>query len=415
MNALQIPDFVRAQDAADPLRGRRAQFILPEGVIYLDGNSLGPATYAGLAALEQASHGEWAQGLIRSWNDAAWVSLGQRLGAQIAPLIGAAADEVVVADSTSINCYKALHAACAMRPERSVIVAEAGSFPTDLYMAEGVVANLRDHRLRLEGRDAESIDDLINEHAAVVLVNHVDYRTGRLRDMAALNARIHAAGALSVWDLSHSAGALPVHLAADGADFAIGCGYKYLNGGPGAPAYIYAARRHHAGLQQPLSGWWGHARPFDFVPEYEPITGVGRLQVGTPSVLAMRTLEGALSVWDGVDLAQLRGKSLALAKLFIDTAEGASTDLGLRLASPRVDAERGSQVSFSHPDAYPVMQALIERGIIGDFRAPDLLRFGFAPLYLSYSEVWLAAQTLIDVLRSGLWRQERFARRAAAT
>ena len=409
------PDPITALDAADPLRGQREHFILPADTIYLDGNSLGPATHASLAALATASRDEWAQGLIRSWNSADWVRLSERVGARIAPLIGAQAAEVIACDSTSVNLYKALHAACNLRPGRTTIVAEAGSFPTDLYIAEGVLSTRPAWQLRLEGRDGERLEDLIDSHTAVVLVNHVDYRTGRLRDMAALTRMTHAQGALVVWDLSHSAGALPVALNAADADFAVGCSYKYLNGGPGAPAYVFAARRHQATVQQPLSGWWGHARPFAFETGYAPEAGVRRFTAGTPSVLAMRALEGALSVWDAVDMAQLRAKSQALSALFIAEVEAACAGLELTLASPRAAAQRGSQVSFAHPQAYPVMQALIACGVIGDFRAPNLLRFGFTPLYIGYADVWRAAQILAEVLRSERWREPRFAQRAAVT
>ena len=408
-----VPNAIAALDAADPLRAMRERFILPADTIYLDGNSLGPATHASLAVLETASREEWAQGLIRSWHTAGWVSLSEQLGARIARLIGAGEDEVVVCDSTSVNLYKVLHAACALRPGRTIIVAEAGSFPTDLYIAEGLLSTRPYLQLRLEGRDGERLEDLIDSNTAVVLVNHVDYRTGRLRDMAALTRLSHEHGALAVWDLSHSAGALPVALNVADADFAVGCSYKYLNGGPGAPAYVFAARRHHATVQQPLSGWWGHARPFAFETGYAPEAGVRRFTAGTPSVLAMRALEGALSVWDAVDMAQLRAKSQALSALFIAEVEAACAGLELTLASPRAAAQRGSQVSFAHPQAYPVMQALIACGVIGDFRAPNLLRFGFTPLYIGYADVWRAAQILAEVLRSERWREPRFAQRAA--
>lgn len=412
------PADIAALDLADPLRHCRDQFILPEGIIYLDGNSLGPATYSGLAALHQAAHQEWAQGLIRSWNEAGWFDLPSRLGGRLARLIGAEADEVVVTDSTSINLYKALHAACAARPGRAAVVAESDSFPTDIYVSEGVVATLSGHHLRLaapDGSGGATLEDLIDEDTAVVLVNHVDYRSGRLRDMAALTALAHARGALVVWDLCHSAGALPVTLNACAADFAVGCSYKYLNGGPGAPAFIFAARRHHATLRQPLSGWWGHARPFAFETGFNADPGARRLLVGTQPMLSLRALDGALDAWDEIDMAIVRAKSIALTDLFIVEVERLAAGHGLRLATPRESSQRGSQVSFAHGHAYPLMQALIAQGVIGDFRAPDRVRFGFAPLYLSYAEVWRTAQIIGEVLTSGVWCEARFAQRAAVT
>ena len=412
-----IPDLaaVKAMDAADGLRSFRDRFTLPEGVVYLDGNSLGAASPAVFAAVQRAAAEEWGQGLIRSWNTAGWYDLPARLGDRIGRLIGAAPGQTVVCDTTSINIYKALHAAVAMRPGRSVIVAEGGSFPTDLYMAEGVASTIAGATLRLEGVHAPTIEELIDETVAVVLVNHVNYKSGDMRDMAALTRRIHDAGALVVWDLCHSAGALPVDLDAAGADLAVGCTYKYLNGGPGSPAFIYAAARHHAALSQPLSGWFGHARPFAFEQSYAPAEGIRRFLCGTQPVLALSALDAALGLWDEVDMQALRAKSVALTELFIRLVEAKCGAYGVRLEGPRDPARRGSQVSFVHPHAYEIMQALIERGVIGDFRAPATLRFGFTPLYVGFEDAWKAAGVLEDILRSEAWKAPRFAVRAAVT
>ncbi|MBD9529319.1 kynureninase [Paracoccus sp. PAR01] len=415
MTALPSSDDIARMDAADPLAALRERFLLTKGEVYLDGNSLGAASIDALAALQVAARDEWSRDLIRSWNSAGWFDLPVELGDSIGRLIGAAAGQVVVTDTTSINIYKALHAAIGLRPGRDVIVAEAGSFPTDLYMAEGVISTLPGMSLRLEGRDAPRIEDLLDERVAVVLVNHVNYRSGELRDMAALTRKIHASGALVVWDLCHSAGALPVELDASNADFAVGCSYKYLNGGPGAPAFLYAAHRHLGQVAQPLSGWWGHARPFAFETGYAGDPGIRRFQCGTQPVLSLRALKGALDIWDQVDMQALRTKSLALTDLFIELVEGQCAGLGLTLQTPRESAQRGSQVAFAHENAYAVMQALIARGVIGDFRAPDILRFGFAPLYLSHVDVARAADVLRDVLQTEEWREARFAVRAAVT
>lgn len=412
-----LPDLaaVDAMDAADPLRRMRDRFILPEGVIYLDGNSLGAASPSAFAELQKASAQEWAQGLIRSWNMAGWFDLPTRLGDRVGRLIGAAAGQTVVCDTTSINIYKALHAAMALRPERSVLVAEAGSFPTDLYVAEGVASTIPGSVLRLEGVEAPTIEELIGEDVAAVLINHVNYKTGELRDMAALTRRIHAAGAVAVWDLCHSAGALPVDLDGAGADFAVGCTYKYLNGGPGSPAFVYAAARHHGDIRQPLSGWWGHARPFAFETNYAAGSGIRRFLCGTQPVLSLRALEGALALWDEVDMATLRAKSIGLADLFIELVEAKCGSYGVRLESPRDGTRRGSQVSFAHEHGYEIMQALIERGVIGDFRAPSTMRFGFTPLYTSFRDVWEAVVALEEILRGETWKHERFSVRAAVT
>lgn len=400
-----------AADAADPLAGFRSRFRLPPGVIYLDGNSLGAAPDAALDALDEAARHEWAGQLIASWNTAGWFDLPVRLGDRIAPLIGADAGEVVVCDTTSINIFKALHAGLSLRPDRRVIVAEAGSFPTDLYVAQGVCASRPGTELRLEGVDAPEIEALIGPDVAVVLVNQVDYRTGRMRDVAALTAQAHAAGAVIVWDLCHSAGVMPVGLNAAGADLAVGCTYKYLNGGPGSPAYVYCARRHQDRVSQPLSGWWGHAQPFAFDRGYVPDAGIRRFLCGTQPVLSLRAMEAGLIVAGEADPGAVREKSLGLTGRFMTLAGRIG---GLGLLTPQ-DATRGSQVALTHAHGYAVMQALIARGVVGDFRAPDILRFGFAPLYLRHVDVVRAARTLEQVLATGAWDHPHYRTRAAVT
>jgi len=399
-------------DAADPLRDRREHFVLPEGVLYLDGNSLGALPVHTPARVAELVEREWGQGLIRSWNEAGWYDLPRGLGDRIAPLVGAAPGQVVVCDSTSVNLFKVLTAALRLRPERRVLVSEEGSFPTDLYLTEGVIGGAGDgpggYRRRLLGREEhslEALDALLDADTAVLLLSHVDYRTGRLRDMAAVTELAHRHGALVVWDLCHSAGALPVRLDDCGVDFAVGCGYKYLNGGPGAPAFLYAAERHHAAAEQPLTGWFGHAEPFAFETGYRPAPGIGRFLTGTPPLLALAGLQAALGIWEEVDLDALRAKSLALTDLFLDL----TAPLGLEVLTPLPPEQRGSQVSLRHPQARAVMAALIERGVIGDFRAPDVVRFGFTPLYLSYADVAAAARALCEVVGSGIWREPRFA------
>lgn len=415
MKLTGVPREIEERDAADPLRHLRNRFHLPQGIVYLAGNSLGPAPIAAFAEIEAVMRKEWAEGLIGSWNSAGWFTLTDDLGDRIGALVGAAKGQTVACDSTSINVYKALQAGLSLRPGRTTIVAESASFPTDLYVAEGVVAGRPGIKLLLEGVDAPRIEDLIDEHTAVVLVNHVDYKTGELRDMAALNRRIHAAGAIAVWDLCHSAGVIPVALDEAGADLAVGCTYKYLNCGPGAPAFIYAAARHHATLHQPLSGWWGHAAPFAFEAGYRPDAGARRLLCGTQPILSLRALSSGLGAIEDVDMAAIRAKSLALTGLFMELVDDACRTHGATIVTPRDEAIRGSQVSITFEGGYAVVQALIARGIVGDFRAPDMIRFGFAPAYLSFSDTYVAAAALIDVLTSESWREPRFSKKRAVT
>ena len=402
-----------AEDAADPLREMRARFALPPGVIYLDGNSLGPAPTAALAELDRAARDEWARDLITSWNRAGWFDLPSVCGDLIAPIVGADRGEVVACDTTSLNIFKALHAALGMRPDRGVIVAESAGFPTDLYVAEGVCATRPGASLQLEGRDGPDLIELIDADVAAVLVNQVDYRTGRLRDVAAVTARAHAVGALAVWDLCHSAGVMEVGLNAAGADLAVGCSYKYLNGGPGAPAFVFAARRHQAAIRQPLSGWWGHARPFAFAPEFAPDAGIRKFLCGTQPILSFRAMQAGLAMFAEASLAEIRRKSVALTGRFIALTEATLAPFGVGLLSPGAAAERGSQVSLTHPEGYAVVQAMIARGVIGDFRMPDVMRFGFAPLYVGHADVARAARTLHQVLATEAWAEPRYRARAA--
>jgi len=389
----------------------RALFHLPPGV-YLDGNSLGPLPVATAARIDEVIRAEWGDQLIKAWNSADWISLPRRVGDRIGRLIGAPAGSVATGDTLSIKVFQALSAALAMRPERKVVLSDTGNFPSDLYIADGLLKALgRGLELRLVA--PEAVESAIDESVAVTLITQVDYRTGRMHDMAALTAKAHAAGAITVWDLAHSAGAVPVDLTAADADFAVGCTYKYLNGGPGAPAFIHVAPRFAESAQPILSGWMGHAAPFAFDLDYRPHASVERMRVGTPPVLALAVLDAALDAWDGVDMADVRAASIRLSERFIAEVEARCPDL--ELASPRDPAQRGSQVSFRHPQGYAIMQALIANDVIGDFRAPDLIRFGFTPLYLSEDEVAEAARILERVMTERLWDDPAYATRSAVT
>jgi len=389
-----------ALDAADPLAGYRARFTLPPGIIYLDGNSLGPLPAATPAILADVVARQWGNGLIRSWNDAGWIDLPITLGACIAPLVGAAPDCVVACDSVSVNIFKLAGAALALRPGRRTILCEADDFPTDRYVLDGL-ARLAGARLKLVAR--ADIAAALDDDTALILLCHAHYATGAVHDMAAISALAHAAGALTLWDLSHSAGALQVALDADGADFAVGCGYKYLNGGPGAPAFAYAERRHHAGLVPPLQGWMGHAAPFDFATDYRPASGVRSLLAGTPPILAMAALAAGVATFDGVDMAVAEAKSAALARVF---ARLAATIGGVTVEVPV--PRHGAQVIVRHPHARRVMAALIARGVIGDCRPPDRMRFGFPALYTRFADAAAAVAALAAVLDSGEWQGPQF-------
>ena len=401
-----------ALDRADPLRAFRERFVVPEDVVYLDGNSLGCLPRATAARVADVVEREWGDGLIRSWNQAGWIELPRRVGDKIARLIGARAGEVVVADSTSVNLFKLLTAALALNPDRRVILTEDDNFPTDLYIAEGVAALLGVELRRVPG---DAVLDAIDGRVAVVSLTHVSYRTGRMHDLARFTARARDAGALTLWDLAHTAGAMPVDLGDAGADLAVGCGYKYLNGGPGAPAFLFVAGRHQAAFRSPLSGWMGHADPFAFASHYRAADGIGRALVGTPPILSLAALEVGVDLALEADLIEVRRKSVALAETFIALVERECAGHGLRLVSPRDAPARGSQVCFAHENGYAIMQALIARGVIGDFRAPDVLRFGFTPLYVRYADVGTAVHHLREVLEHREWDRPELHRRAAVT
>lgn len=401
-----------ALDAGDPLAGLRDRFVLPAGVVYLDGNSLGalPATVPD--RLAHVIRQEWGERLIRSWNEAEWFTASRRVAGAIARLIGAQPDEVMVADSTSVNLFKLLVAGSRLRPGRGSIVLDRNDFPTDVYIGRSVAELLG---LELKLLDGEPPESAVDGDTAVLALSEVDFRTGARRDTAALTAAAHRHGALALWDLSHSAGALDVDLAAADADLAVGCGYKYLAGGPGAPAYAVVARRHHAALRTPLPGWMGHDEPFAMDPEYRPGPGVAQLRAGTPPILSLLALEEGVSTLDDASPDALRRKGSALTELFIELIGARCHGQGLRLASPRDPALRGSQVSLHHPAAHAIVQALIARDVIGDFREPDIARFGFAPAYLRFVDVWDAIEHLRCVLDAAEHRHPRFTRRAAVT
>ncbi|MEO9526719.1 kynureninase [Roseibium sp.] len=399
-------------DLTDVLASKKEAFQLPEGVIYLDGNSLGVLPKHVPDRIAEVISGEWGTSLIRAWNTHSWIDLPARTGDRIARLIGAPAGSVVACDSTSVNVFKVLSAALSLRPERKVILSDNGNFPTDLYVASGLKQLLdKGHELRIV--DPQDVGASITAEVAAVMLTQVDYRTGRVHDMADLTRRAHEAGALAIWDLAHSAGALPVDLTGARADFAVGCGYKYLNGGPGAPAFLYVAPDLQDRVTSPLTGWMGHEAPFAFDLDYRPVTGISRMTVGTPAILALSALHAALDVFDDVDMADIRRKSVSLSELFITEVEAKCPQL--QLASPRDPEARGSQVSFRFEDGYAVMQALIARGVIGDFRAPDVMRFGFTPLYLSHRDIVEAVEILRDILETQSWNRPEFRARAKVT
>ena len=390
----------------------RDLFHLPEGMIYLDGNSLGPLPKAAKARVASMMADEWGELLITGWNKAAWMAQANTLGDMIAPLIGAPAGSVTIGDTLTIKVYQALAAALELNPNRKVVLSDNGNFPADLYMARGLIDSLKQgHELRVV--NPEDVAANIGPDVAVLMLTEVDYRTGRKHDMAALSKAAHDAGAVVMWDLAHSAGALPVDIAGCNAEFAVGCTYKYLNGGPGAPAFIYVRPDLANTVRPALSGWLGHAAPFDFDLDYRPAAGISRMRIGTPPVIQMAALETALAAWQGVDMHDLRAQSIALADLFIAEVERQCPDL--TLASPRNGAERGSQVSFAYENGFATMQALIARGVIGDFRAPDKMRFGFAPLYNTADEVRRAAAILAEILQTRAWDRPEFKQRGAVT
>jgi kynureninase len=407
---MTLEDAAR-RDASDPLAFARDRFRLPEGVIYLDGNSLGALPVNAPGALAETAERQWGDDLIASWNKHGWIDWPTRIAAKLAPIVGAKPSELLIADSTSVCLFKLLAAAVRARPGRSTIVTQKRDFPTDLYVVQGLADMLG---MTSKAVEPDEVIDALDADVAVVTLTHVDYRSAALHDMTAINEAARAAGALVVWDLSHSAGAIELDLNASGAELAVGCGYKYLNGGPGAPAFIYIAEHLQDELRSPLQGWMGHAEPFAFVDGYRPAGGILKFLTGTPSILALAALEAGLATFDAIAMRDLAAKSRSLSQLFIAEVE-ARCGNELRLASPRDPAERGSHVVFAHAEGYAVMQALIARRVIGDFRAPDLMRFGFAPLYNTHADVVRAAEILADILAAREWDQPRFKERARVT
>jgi kynureninase len=403
-----------ARDLIDPLRSFRDRFVLPDGIIYLDGNSLGPMPRAAAGILNRTIEQEWGQDLIKSWNSAGWFDMPVRLGDRIGTLLGASPGQTVVCDTTSINLYKAIHAAIGLRPDRDVVIAEGESFPTDLYIVEGAMKSAgRPMKRRLIGVDGPSIEALLDQRVAVAVLSHVNYRTGALLDMAAITKQLHDAGALVVWDLCHSIGVVEIAFDLHAIDFAVGCTYKYLNGGPGSPAFISVAKTHQAAAKHPLSGWWGHAAPFAFDRDFRPDESIKRFLCGTQPIISLRGVDVALDAMEGAEVAALRQKSLALTELFM--ARITALLPGLDIVTSRQPSLRGSQVGISFESGYAVVQAMIERGVIGDFRAPDLMRFGFAPLYVRFQDVWDAADILAGCMSAEVWRDPRLDRQLDVT
>ena len=417
------PDLSRADcerlDALDGLRQTRNRFCIDEGTIYLDGNSLGALPATTPAAVQNTINADWGTGLIRSWNKADWVNLPRKVGERLAPLVGARADEIVIADSTSANIFKLL-AAMLTRPalvsdtRRRYVLSERCNFPTDLYIAQGLL-NLLGDRYELKLVDKHNLAGAFDPTIAAAMITHVDYRSGEMFDMQEYNAHASKAGTSILWDLSHSAGAVVVDLVGDGAELAVGCGYKYLNGGPGAPAFLYVRRDLQANLANPLSGWFGHTAPFAFDTEYTPAIGIDRFWCGTPPILGMVALNEGLATFEGIHLGEIRKKSLALSDVFLSLMRTQCGSLGFTCISPLVHADRGSHLSFAHASAYPIMQAIIDRGVIGDFRQPNLLRFGFTPLYTRFTDCWDAVNVIRDVVITETFRAPTYQQRNQVT
>lgn len=409
-------DQAKEKDRADKLALKRSEFLLPDNIIYLDGNSLGPLTKIAARRIKEVTEDEWGVGIVRSWNNSGWVDLPKKVGAKIAPLLGVQAKNVIMADSTSVNLFKVLSVACSINPSRKKIITETNNFPTDNYIIEGVTRQL-DSNFEITYLDEpEDIISSIDKSVAVVVLTHINYKNGKILDIPKITRATHDAGALTIWDLAHSAGAVPLELDKWKVDFAVGCSYKYLNGGPGAPGYLYVADRHIGKFNQPLTGWFAHKSPFAFEPQYEPAEDISQYLCGTPPVLSSIALDAALDVWADVDLQDVRRKSLELTDYFIELVEQYCSDPALQLITPRDHKLRGSQVSFTYREGgYAIMSALIEDGIIGDFRAPNILRFGFTPLYTSFSDVWLAINKLKTILETRSWDHPRFHDRKVVT
>jgi kynureninase len=406
-------DGCRQLDERDSLGALREEFVLGDGEIYLDGNSLGPVSKGVRRRVDEIIEREWGRGLIRSWNAAGWMDEPLHLGNRLAPLIGAGVDEVLVADTLTFLLAKLIGGALELRPDRHVIITDEANFHSDLYIVEAM-ARLVNRDVVVKAIDRRQLDDYLDDDVALVMLTHVDFRTGEMLDLGGITAKVHSVGALMLWDFAHSTGAVPLDVTGADVDFAAGCGYKYLNGGPGAPAFIYVAPRWQDVLRNPLPGWLGHARPFDFEPSYESAAGMRAYVTSSPSIVALGVLSGALEVFERTSMAEIRAKSLALTDLFIELVEEALPGV-FEVVTPRDHARRGSQVALRHVEGYGIVQALIERGVIGDFRAPDICRFGFAPLYLRYVDVYDAVEILVDVMLSGAYRDARFSVRQAVT
>ncbi|GAC19826.1 kynureninase [Paraglaciecola arctica] len=401
-------DEIIALDKADPLAQKRLEFDLPVNTIYLDGNSLGALPKSVKSKVAEVVSQQWGNDLIKSWNSHNWIDLPIRVGEKIAPIIGAAKGQVICCDSISVNLFKLLCSALTLNSERTVVLSTKDNFPTDLYMVQGLSDLLGPDLCQLQMVEEQDIEQSLNESVAVLLLTQVNFRTGNLLDMAKLTKLAHEKGILVIWDLAHSAGALSVELDKCEADFAVGCGYKYLNGGPGSPAFVYVAKRHQYAIKQPLSGWMGHSKPFAFNPEYQAASNINQFQCGTPSVISMSVLDAALDVWQDVDMLQIRTKSVELAEVFLQLIQGNECLHDLLLCSPKLAEQRGSQLAFSHHDAFAICQALIEKGVVADFRAPNIIRFGFTPLYTSFEDVWRAVTTLTNIVESGFYKEQRF-------
>jgi kynureninase len=401
-------DEIITLDKADPLAKKRLEFEVPANTIYLDGNSLGALPKSVKSRVAEVVSQQWGNDLIKSWNSHNWIDLPIKVGEKIAPLIGAVKGQVICCDSISVNLFKLLCSALKLNSERSVVLSTKDNFPTDLYMVQGLSDLLGPDLCQLQMVEEQNIQQHLTESVAVLLLTQVNFRTGKVLDMAKLTQFAHDKGILVIWDLAHSAGALPVELDECEVDFAVGCGYKYLNGGPGSPAFLYVAKRHQQGVKQPLSGWMGHAKPFAFDAKYHPSANINQFQCGTPSVISMSALDAALDVWQDVNMLQIRNKSEALAAVFIKLINVNECLSELILCSPKIAQQRGSQLAFSHDAAFAICQALIEKGVIADFRAPNILRFGFTPLYTSFEDVWKAVTTLVNIVESELYRKTRF-------
>ncbi|MDN3486489.1 kynureninase [Pseudoalteromonas sp. APC 3224] len=397
-----------ALDKADTLAHKRDEFDLPADTIYLDGNSLGALPKAVKSRVAEVVSQQWGSHLIRSWNDHQWIDLPTQVGEKIAPIIGADKGQVICCDSISVNLFKLLSSALSLNSERNVVLSTEDNFPTDLYMVQGLSELLGPDLCQLKLVSEQNIEQSLNDSVAVLLLTQVNFRTGKLLDMHKITQLAHEKGILVIWDLAHSAGAIPVELDDCNADFAVGCGYKYLNGGPGSPAFLYVAKRHQAAVKQPLSGWMGHAKPFAFDAKYQRANNINQYLCGTPSVIAMSALDAALDVWQDVDISKIREKSIALADVFIKLLQTHSCLRDLHLCSTENSSQRGSQLAFSHTDAFAICQALIEKGVIADFRAPNILRFGFTPLYTSFEDIWNAVTILAEVVKTQLYTEPRF-------